>query len=143
MPTLPIIDEIGYLPFGREPTSRGWRYEMGSLFSPPTWPSAAGTRRSRGEALLPAAMLDRILHHASVVLIDSESYRLKDKRRAGVMARPIRGKAATFPRAGTEGNIIGGVGQFQSAVDNVGSVRTRNANGPPEAARRRRTSYAL
>jgi DNA replication protein DnaC len=33
-------------------------------------------------------MLDRVLHHASVVQISGESYRLKDKRRAGVIARP-------------------------------------------------------
>jgi DNA replication protein DnaC len=31
-------------------------------------------------------MLDRFLHHATVVLIAGESYRLKDKRRAGIMA---------------------------------------------------------
>ncbi len=34
-----------------------------------------------------AAMLDRLLHHATVVQISGESYRLKGKRRAGVMAR--------------------------------------------------------
>jgi IstB-like ATP binding protein len=33
-------------------------------------------------------MLDHILHHATVVQIAGESYRLKDKRRAGIMARP-------------------------------------------------------
>jgi IstB-like ATP binding protein len=37
-------------------------------------------------------MLDRILHHASVVQIAGESYRLKDKRRAGIMARPAKNK---------------------------------------------------
>ncbi len=41
-----------------------------------------------GDAVLAAAMLDRILHHATVVQIAGESYRLKDKRRAGIMARP-------------------------------------------------------
>jgi DNA replication protein DnaC len=40
-----------------------------------------------GEAVLTAAMLDRILHHASVVQISGESYRLKDKRRAGILNR--------------------------------------------------------
>ena len=34
-------------------------------------------------------MLDRILHHAAVVTIQGESYRLKDKRRAGLIARPV------------------------------------------------------
>jgi hypothetical protein len=53
-----------------------------------------GIRRGQYEdagekiALLAAAMLDRVLHHASVVQISGESYRLKDKRRAGVIARP-------------------------------------------------------
>jgi len=41
-----------------------------------------------GETVLAAAMLDRVLHHASVVQISGESYRLKDKQRAGVVARP-------------------------------------------------------
>jgi hypothetical protein len=43
-----------------------------------------------GEAVLTATMLDRILHHASVVQISGESYRLKDKRRAGILARPTK-----------------------------------------------------
>jgi DNA replication protein DnaC len=30
-------------------------------------------------------MLDRLLHHATVVQISGESYRLQDKRRAGIM----------------------------------------------------------
>jgi DNA replication protein DnaC len=30
-------------------------------------------------------MLDRLLHHAQVVQIQGESYRLKDKRRAGII----------------------------------------------------------
>jgi DNA replication protein DnaC len=41
-----------------------------------------------GDAVLTAATLDRVLHHATAVHITGESYRLKDKRRAGIMARP-------------------------------------------------------
>jgi IstB-like ATP binding protein len=40
------------------------------------------------DAVLTAAMLDRIIHHATIVQISGESYRLKDKRRAGILARP-------------------------------------------------------
>jgi DNA replication protein DnaC len=40
-------------------------------------------------------MLDRVLHHATVVQITGESYRLKDKRRAGIMARPKSHESAT------------------------------------------------
>ena len=32
---------------------------------------------------LTATMLDRLLHHARIVQISGESYRLKDKRKAG------------------------------------------------------------
>ena len=51
------------------------------------------------DAVLTAAMLDRILHHATVVQIAGESYRLKDKRRAGILARPQPSLAATAGKA--------------------------------------------
>jgi hypothetical protein len=37
---------------------------------------------------LTVAMLGSILHHATIVQIAGESYRLKDKRQARVMVRP-------------------------------------------------------
>ncbi|AOJ03480.1 transposase [Burkholderia mayonis] len=42
---------------------------------------------------LTAAMLDRLLHHAHIVQISGESYRLKDKRRAGQTGTRASGKA--------------------------------------------------
>ena len=36
-------------------------------------------------ALLASALLDRFLHHATTVNIKGESYRLKEKRRAGFL----------------------------------------------------------
>jgi DNA replication protein DnaC len=39
-----------------------------------------------GDAALTSAMLDRILHHSHVVQIKGESYRLKQKRMAGIIA---------------------------------------------------------
>ncbi|MCY6477895.1 ATP-binding protein, partial [Escherichia coli] len=41
---------------------------------------------SAGDAALTSAMLDRILHHSHVVQIKGESYRLRQKRKAGVIA---------------------------------------------------------
>ncbi|MDL5881047.1 ATP-binding protein, partial [Escherichia coli] len=61
-PRLLIIDEIGYLPFGQ-------------------WDQTFA-----GDAALTSAMLDRILHHSHVVQIKGESYRLRQKRKAGVIA---------------------------------------------------------
>jgi DNA replication protein DnaC len=37
-------------------------------------------------------MLDRILHHSIIVSINGESFRLKDERKAGLLAAP--GKTA-------------------------------------------------
>ncbi|MBW8308125.1 MAG: ATP-binding protein, partial [Candidatus Paracaedibacteraceae bacterium] len=34
---------------------------------------------------LTAALLDRLLHHSTILNIQGESYRLKDKRKAGVI----------------------------------------------------------
>ena len=46
-----------------------------------------------GDPVLTAAMLDRLLHHSTVVAIQGESYRLKDKRRAGVLKAPAIGRS--------------------------------------------------
>jgi DNA replication protein DnaC len=43
-----------------------------------------------GDGLLTVAMLDRILHHSIIVSINGESFRLKDKRKAGVLGSPAR-----------------------------------------------------
>jgi len=38
-----------------------------------------------GDTTLTAAMLDRLLHYAHILTLTGESYRLKDKRKAGVI----------------------------------------------------------
>jgi hypothetical protein len=38
-----------------------------------------------GDQVLASAILDRLLHHATTVNIKGESYRLKEKRRAGLL----------------------------------------------------------
>jgi len=55
-----------------------------------------------GDTTLTAALLDRLLHRSHVIQIVSESYRLKDKRKAGVVKpRSIveaeRGMLPVFP----------------------------------------------
>jgi len=42
--------------------------------------------------VLTVAMLDRILHYSTILNINGESLRLKDKRKAGLLA--AQGKAA-------------------------------------------------
>ena len=38
-----------------------------------------------GDDVLAAAILDRLLHHSHALLIQGESYRLKQKRKAGLL----------------------------------------------------------
>jgi DNA replication protein DnaC len=61
------------------------RYERGAMILTLNLTFGSWDQAFAGEAVLTAAMLDRLLHHATVVQISGESYRLKDKRRAGVM----------------------------------------------------------
>ena len=87
-----IIDEIGYLPMGREQANLFFqvvtkRYERGAMILTSNLTFGSWDQAFAGETVLTAAMLDRLLHHATVVQIGGESYRLKDKRRAGVMAK--------------------------------------------------------
>ena len=88
-----IVDEIGYLPMGREQANLFFqvvakRYERGAMVLTSNLTFGSWDQAFAGEAVLTAAMLDRLLHHATVVQIGGESYRLKDKRRAGVVAKP-------------------------------------------------------
>jgi DNA replication protein DnaC len=87
-----IVDEIGYLPMGREQANLFFqvvakRYERGAMILTSNLTFGSWDQAFAGEAVLTAAMLDRLLHHATVVQIGGESYRLKDKRRAGVVAK--------------------------------------------------------
>jgi hypothetical protein len=40
------------------------------------------------DQVLATAILDRLLHHSTTLNIKGESYRLKEKRRAGLLGRP-------------------------------------------------------
>jgi DNA replication protein DnaC len=93
-PKLLIIDEIGYLPFGREEANLFFqvvakRYERGSIVLTSNLPFAQWASAFADDATLSAAMLDRLLHHAHIVQIQGDSYRLKDKRKAGVIRKAV------------------------------------------------------
>lgn len=86
-PRLLLVDEIGYLPFGREAATLFFnvvakRYERGSIVITSKLPSSHWSSAFAEDQTLTAALLDRLLHHAHIVQIAGESYRLKDKRKA-------------------------------------------------------------
>lgn len=90
-PKLLIIDEIGYLPFGREEANHFFqviakRYEKGSVIVTSNLSFGQWHNAFAQDATLTAAMLDRLLHHSHLVQIQGESYRLKEKRKAGVIS---------------------------------------------------------
>jgi hypothetical protein len=45
-----------------------------------------------GDQVLATAILDRLLHHATTLNIKGESYRLKEKRKAGLLGRSVNAK---------------------------------------------------
>jgi hypothetical protein len=66
---------------------RAKRYEKGSLILTSNLTFGSWDQAFASDAVLTAAMLDRVRHHATVAQITGESYRLKDKR-LGAAAKP-------------------------------------------------------
>jgi DNA replication protein DnaC len=91
-PSVLILDEIGFLPLEAgqasllfEVISR--RYERGSIILTSNKSYAEWAEIFSGDEVIATAMLDRLLHHATTISIKGESYRLKDKRRAGLIGK--------------------------------------------------------
>ena len=92
-PKLLIIDELGYLPFERRAAHLLFqlvnrRYERGSLILTSNQP-VGNWGEVFGDPVLATAILDRLLHHSHVITIKGESYRLREKRKAGLL-RPTK-----------------------------------------------------
>jgi DNA replication protein DnaC len=93
VPKLLIIDEIGYVPVDVHGAhllfqliSR--RYEHGSIIL--TSNRGFGQwGEIFGDTIIATAILDRLLHHSTVINIKGESYRLKEKQRAGLIRKPL------------------------------------------------------
>lgn len=96
-PKLLVIDEIGYLPFGREEANLFFnviakRYEYGSVIVTSNLPFSQWATAFADDQTLTAALLDRLLHHAHIVQISGNSYRLKGKKTAGIVPTIIKEK---------------------------------------------------
>ena len=97
-PSILIIDEVGYLPLQGNQANLFFqviakRYEQGSIILTSNLSFGEWDSTFAGNSALTAAMLDRLLHHAHVVQIKGDSYRLKDKKKAGVLM-PLNESAA-------------------------------------------------
>jgi DNA replication protein DnaC len=92
-PKLLIVDEIGYLPLGPSGANLLFqliarRYERGSIILTSNQ-SLTGWGDVFGDPIIATAILDRLLHHSTLLNVKGESYRLKEKRKAGVFGRAV------------------------------------------------------
>jgi DNA replication protein DnaC len=78
-----VVDEVGYIPFEPEAANLFFqlvssRYERASLIVTSNKPFG---RRGEvfGDDVVAAAMIDRLVHHAEVIALKGDSYRLKDR----------------------------------------------------------------
>jgi DNA replication protein DnaC len=89
VPRLLIVDEIGYLPIDRQGANLFFqlisrRYEKGPMILTSNQ-SFGAWGEVFGDRVIATAILDRVLHHAITVNIRGNSYRLKDKLKAGLV----------------------------------------------------------
>jgi DNA replication protein DnaC len=100
-PRLLIVDELGYLPFERRAAHLFFqlvnrRYEKGSLLVT-TNQRVSDWGTVFGDEVLATAILDRLLHHSHTLLITGESYRLREKRRSGLIRTQLAKVAPEQP----------------------------------------------
>jgi len=92
-PKVLIIDEFGVWPYDRLAATALFalisaRYERGSIILTSN-KGFAEWGEVLGDAVVATAILDRLLHHSHVLNIRGDSYRLREKKRAGLFAGPI------------------------------------------------------
>jgi len=98
-PQLLIIDEIGYLPIDRQGANLFFqlvsrRYERGSIIITSNQGLGAWGEVF-GDTVIASAILDRLLHHSITVNIKGESFRLKEKLKAGLLKSKLDGQSDT------------------------------------------------
>jgi DNA replication protein DnaC len=83
-PTILFIDELGYLPidkFGADGLFQviSQRYERGSTIITSNRAFKKWPEIFNNDSTLTSALLDRLLHHAETVVIEGNSYRMRDQ----------------------------------------------------------------
>ncbi len=89
MPSLLIIDEIGYFNMSKEEANHFFqiiskRYERGSTILTSNLVFSKWTAIFANDKVVTTAILDRVLHHSHIINIQGDSYRLKEKKEAGL-----------------------------------------------------------
>ena len=89
---LVIVDEVGYIPFDPDAAALFFslissRYERASLIVSSN-KSFSAWAEIFGDATAVEAMVDRLVHHAEVILLQGDSYRLKDRAKEVMPKKP-------------------------------------------------------
>jgi DNA replication protein DnaC len=79
-----VIDELGYLPVDKLGADLlfqviSQRYERGSMVITSNRPFKKWAEIFNNDSIVTSAILDRILHHCEPIIIEGQSYRMKDK----------------------------------------------------------------
>jgi DNA replication protein DnaC len=82
-----IVDKVGYIPFDAQAANLMFslvssRYERASLIVTSNKPFSAWGEIF-GDEIVAAAMIDRLVHHAQILSLKGDSYRLKDRDLGG------------------------------------------------------------
>ena len=93
-PRVLILDKLGYLPLTREEASLFFRllvrrYERASLIVTSN-KSFVDWGEVFNDQILATAIVDRLLHHTTTVNIKSGSYRLREKKKAGLLGLKLK-----------------------------------------------------
>ena len=83
-PRILCIDEVGYLPIDKVGADLlfqviSQRYERGSIVLTTNQAYKHWAKIFNNDSTLTSAVLDRLLHHADTVIIEGQSYRMKDQ----------------------------------------------------------------
>ncbi len=88
--SLLIIDELGYLKFDEQQSNLLFqvinkKYETGSIIITSNLTFSQWQGVLNDDEALTAAIMDRLIHHSHIININGDSYRLKQKRKAGIL----------------------------------------------------------
>jgi DNA replication protein DnaC len=92
-PRLLIVNEVGFLPLDAECAALLFevvarRYEHGSIIVSASKSYGEWAEVFSGDAVIATAILDRLLHRSTTISIKGESYRLRDRKKAGLTTLP-------------------------------------------------------
>ena len=90
VPRLLVIDEFGYVKFNEQQANLFFqiinrKYELGSIIITSNLSFTKWKEVLNNDEALTTAILDRLIHHSHLINVTGESYRLKQKREAGLL----------------------------------------------------------